>query len=190
MTAVVPARTRTVRGRRSTNGVTRAAATQYEVNWAAPAQLRTPVQRLSFGRHPWGKEPDPEPGHAVRRGDDQHAGHGDHDLGGRPSLSTQDRVGSRRRTIVSHNDRYSSWCDCSRHPSAVLDAAEDLFFTSGITGTGVDKVANQANVAIATLYKYSGSKDNLLREVLARRLSMWSTTGTPPLPPPRHQKTG
>jgi AcrR family transcriptional regulator len=55
----------------------------------------------------------------------------------------------------------------------LLDAAEDLFFTSGITGTGVDKVANQANVAIATLYKYSGSKDNLLRDVLARRLSMW-----------------
>lgn len=55
----------------------------------------------------------------------------------------------------------------------VLDAAEDLFFSNGITGTGVDTVANQANVAIATLYKYSGNKGNLLREVLARRLSMW-----------------
>jgi len=55
----------------------------------------------------------------------------------------------------------------------VIDAAEDLFFTSGIAGTGVDQVANHANVAIATLYKYSGNKDNLLREVLARRLSMW-----------------
>lgn len=56
----------------------------------------------------------------------------------------------------------------------VIDAAEDLFFTCGIAGTGVDKVANHANVAIATLYKYSGNKDNLLREVLDRRLSMWT----------------
>jgi AcrR family transcriptional regulator len=55
----------------------------------------------------------------------------------------------------------------------VLDAAEDLFFSNGITGTGVDMVANQANVAIATLYKYSGNKGNLLREVLARRLNLW-----------------
>ena len=55
----------------------------------------------------------------------------------------------------------------------LLDAAEDLFFSNGITSTGVDKVADQANVAIATLYKYSGNKGNLLHDVLARRLSMW-----------------
>ncbi len=55
----------------------------------------------------------------------------------------------------------------------VVDAAEDLFFTRGIAGTGVDQVAAHAGVAIATLYKHAGSKDNLLREVLDRRLALW-----------------
>lgn len=55
----------------------------------------------------------------------------------------------------------------------ILDAAEDLFFSNGITGTGVDRVAGQADVAIATLYKYAGNKDSLLRDVLDRRLNLW-----------------
>lgn len=56
----------------------------------------------------------------------------------------------------------------------ILDAAESLFFGQGITATGVDRVAAEAGVAIVTLYKHFGSKDNLLREVLARRLHSWS----------------
>jgi AcrR family transcriptional regulator len=56
----------------------------------------------------------------------------------------------------------------------ILDAAENLFFNEGITSTGVDRVAAAAGVAIATLYKHFGSKDNLLREVLSRRLSAWT----------------
>ncbi|WP_435743761.1 TetR/AcrR family transcriptional regulator [Nocardioides sp. SYSU DS0663] len=55
----------------------------------------------------------------------------------------------------------------------ILDAAEGLFFQEGIAVTGVDKVASAAGVAIVTLYKHFGSKDNLLREVLARRLRDW-----------------
>jgi AcrR family transcriptional regulator len=56
----------------------------------------------------------------------------------------------------------------------VLDAAEHLFFRDGIAITGVDRVAAAAGVAVVTLYKHFGSKDNLLREVLARRLQTWT----------------
>jgi AcrR family transcriptional regulator len=56
----------------------------------------------------------------------------------------------------------------------ILDAAESLFFREGITVTGVDRVASAAGVAVVTLYKHFGSKDNLLREVLARRLRAWT----------------
>ncbi len=56
----------------------------------------------------------------------------------------------------------------------ILDAAENLFFHEGITTTGVDRVAARAGVAIVTLYKHFGSKDNLLREVLTRRLHAWT----------------
>ena len=56
----------------------------------------------------------------------------------------------------------------------ILDAAEGLFFRDGITTTGVDRVAAAAGVAIVTLYKHFGSKDNLLREVLSRRLGAWT----------------
>ncbi len=56
----------------------------------------------------------------------------------------------------------------------VLDAAERLFFSDGIAVTGVDRVADEAGVAIATLYKHVGSKDGLLEAVLARRLRSWT----------------
>jgi AcrR family transcriptional regulator len=56
----------------------------------------------------------------------------------------------------------------------ILDAAESLFFQEGITTTGVDRVAAAAGVAIVTLYKHFGSKDNLLCEVLSRRLRAWT----------------
>lgn len=56
----------------------------------------------------------------------------------------------------------------------VLDAAETLFFSRGIGATGVDRVADAAGVAIATLYKQAGSKDGLLAAVLERRLAAWT----------------
>lgn len=56
----------------------------------------------------------------------------------------------------------------------ILDAGEHLFFNEGIATTGVDRVAAEAKVAIVTLYKHFGSKDNLLREVLSRRLEAWT----------------
>ena len=57
----------------------------------------------------------------------------------------------------------------------ILDAAERLFFQEGIARTGVDRTAAAAGVSIVTLYKHFGSKDNLLREILDRRLQDWGT---------------
>lgn len=56
----------------------------------------------------------------------------------------------------------------------ILDAAERCFFQEGIGITGVDRVASEAGVAVVTLYKHFGSKDNLLRDVLSRRLDAWT----------------
>jgi AcrR family transcriptional regulator len=56
----------------------------------------------------------------------------------------------------------------------ILDAAETRFFRDGIAVTAVDQIAGSADVAIATLYKHFGSKDNLLHEVLSRRLTSWN----------------
>ena len=56
----------------------------------------------------------------------------------------------------------------------ILDSAEALFFTDGIAVTGVDRVAESAGVAIATLYKHVGSKEGLLEAVLKRRLRSWT----------------
>lgn len=57
----------------------------------------------------------------------------------------------------------------------LLDAAEGLFFSSGIAATGVDAVAGAAGVSVVTLYKHFGAKDNLLRAVLSRRLESWTS---------------
>ena len=57
--------------------------------------------------------------------------------------------------------------------SRTLDAAERLFFTDGITVTGVDAVARTAGVSVVTLYKHFGSKDGLVGAVLTRRLQAW-----------------
>jgi AcrR family transcriptional regulator len=56
----------------------------------------------------------------------------------------------------------------------ILDSAERLFFTDGIGVTGVDRVAADAGVALATLYQHVGSKDGLLAAVLDRRLQAWT----------------
>ena len=56
----------------------------------------------------------------------------------------------------------------------ILDAAEGLFFSDGIAVSGVDAVAAKAGVSVVTLYKHFGAKDNLLSEVLSRRLTSWT----------------
>lgn len=51
---------------------------------------------------------------------------------------------------------------------AVLDAAGRLLASRGIAGTTVDDVAAEAGVSRATVYRYIGGKDELVRAVIGR----------------------
>ena len=51
----------------------------------------------------------------------------------------------------------------------LLDAAAELFYSDGITATGVDKVVARSGVSKPTLYAHFGSKDELVAAVLERR---------------------
>ncbi|KAA9085191.1 TetR/AcrR family transcriptional regulator [Microbacterium radiodurans] len=55
----------------------------------------------------------------------------------------------------------------------ILDAAEDLFFTRGISATPIDAVIARAGVSAATLYRGFASKEALLAAALERRQAAW-----------------
>jgi AcrR family transcriptional regulator len=50
----------------------------------------------------------------------------------------------------------------------VLEVANDLFYWNGIRATGIDRVAAEAAVAPATLYRLFGSKDDLIGAYIDR----------------------
>ena len=54
-----------------------------------------------------------------------------------------------------------------------MDAARDLFCRQGIHATGIDAILAAAGASKMTLYSRFGSKDALLREVLAREGADW-----------------
>ncbi|MFA9565381.1 MAG: TetR/AcrR family transcriptional regulator, partial [Acidimicrobiales bacterium] len=51
---------------------------------------------------------------------------------------------------------------------AVVDAAARRLASDGIGGTTVDDVAAEAGVSRATVYRYSGGKDEIVRTVIDR----------------------
>jgi AcrR family transcriptional regulator len=53
----------------------------------------------------------------------------------------------------------------------ILDAAERLFAEHGVAGTSVRAITEQAQVNVAAVNYHFGSKENLVRAVIARRLS-------------------
>ena len=61
------------------------------------------------------------------------------------------------------------------HPAheRIVDAARDLFCRQGIHATGIDAILAAAGASKMTLYGRFGSKDALLREVLAREGADW-----------------
>lgn len=61
----------------------------------------------------------------------------------------------------------------TRTESKLLDAAEELFFTRGISATPVDAVLERAGVSAATLYRGYPSKEALLAAALDRRHAAW-----------------
>ncbi len=51
----------------------------------------------------------------------------------------------------------------------LLDVAEKLFNSHGYCSIGVDTICESAGVSKATMYKYFGSKEGLIAQVLQRR---------------------
>lgn len=61
--------------------------------------------------------------------------------------------------------------DRSTARERLLASADQLFYAEGVRTVGIDRVIEHAGVAKATLYKAFGSKDELIKAYLARRLA-------------------
>jgi AcrR family transcriptional regulator len=62
-----------------------------------------------------------------------------------------------------------------RRPSPrerLLAAADELFYADGVHTVGIDRVLERADVARASLYGTFGSKDELIRAYLERRMTL------------------
>ena len=51
----------------------------------------------------------------------------------------------------------------------LLDTADRLFYAEGIHTVGIDRILEESGVAKASLYKYFGNKDGLVRAYLGQR---------------------
>ncbi len=61
----------------------------------------------------------------------------------------------------------------------LLDTAEDLFYTQGTRGTGVEQILQVSGVGRASFYRHFASKDELVVAVLRRRRQLWATVTVP-----------
>jgi AcrR family transcriptional regulator len=57
----------------------------------------------------------------------------------------------------------------------LLAAADELFYAEGVHSVGIDRVIERADVARASLYTNFGSKDELVRAYLERRMEISTT---------------
>ena len=55
----------------------------------------------------------------------------------------------------------------------ILDAAARCFYADGITATGVDRLAEEADVSKRTIYQHFGSKEGVVTAYLDRREAQW-----------------
>jgi AcrR family transcriptional regulator len=60
----------------------------------------------------------------------------------------------------------------------IIDAAERLFAEHGVAGTSVRAITEQAQVNVAAVNYHFGTKENLVRAVIARRLSVLEAART------------
>jgi len=79
---------------------------------------------------------------------------------------------------------YRRAAETRRH---VLDVAARLFYADGIRAVGIDRIAREAQVTIATLYRLFGSKEGLVTAYLRHTDEEWfdqfeRTVGTSGLP--------
>jgi len=58
----------------------------------------------------------------------------------------------------------------------IIEAARELFCRDGIHATGIDRILTEAGASKMTLYGRFGSKEALVREVLAREGAEWRET--------------
>ena len=58
----------------------------------------------------------------------------------------------------------------------IIEVARDLFCRDGIHATGIDRILTEAGASKMTLYGRFGSKEALVREVLAREGAAWRDT--------------
>ena len=54
----------------------------------------------------------------------------------------------------------------------LLTAANELFYAEGVQSVGIDRIIDRADVARASLYSTFGSKDELVRAYLERRMEI------------------
>jgi AcrR family transcriptional regulator len=64
--------------------------------------------------------------------------------------------------------------DAQLQRTAVLEAAEKLFYGKGIQAVGMDEIRTVAGVSLKAIYKLFPSKDVLVAEVLAIRDRRWT----------------
>ena len=63
----------------------------------------------------------------------------------------------------------------ARTTGAILDAAERHFLERGFQATKVDEIAEEADVAVGSVYNHFGSKEGLYRATLDRALDLFET---------------
>jgi AcrR family transcriptional regulator len=64
-----------------------------------------------------------------------------------------------------------------KREQAILAAAEALFSERGYSATNVEEVAARAEVGVATIYKYFGSKTGLIRELFRTEIEALRLAG-------------
>lgn len=73
------------------------------------------------------------------------------------------------RSTITHMDSKST----SEIRERLLETTDDLIYRQGIQATGMDLVVKTSGVARKSIYKYFGTKDELVTEVLRRRDERW-----------------
>src|SRR3954449_3969079 len=63
----------------------------------------------------------------------------------------------------------------ARTTTAILDAAERHFLERGFQDAKVDEIAQEADVAVGSVYNHFGSKEGLYRASLERSLALFDT---------------
>lgn len=73
------------------------------------------------------------------------------------------------RSTITHMDSKST----SDVREKLLETTEDLIYRNGIHASGMDLLVKTSGVSRKSIYKYFGTKDELVAEVLKRRDERW-----------------